>query len=71
VSSITEIEAAIERLPRQQVEELTRWLLQRQTGGVTRAGSGNLDQLAGSWVEDPAFDSAIQAFEQVDEALWR
>ena len=31
----------------------------------------DLDALAGSWVEDKAFDQAIDAFEQVDEELWK
>ena len=41
-----------------------------------RAGTGGggfdpLESLAGSWQEDPAFDAAVLAFEQVDEAMWR
>ncbi len=31
----------------------------------------DLDDLAGTWVNDPAFDQAIKAQEQVDEELWR
>ena len=31
----------------------------------------DLDSLAGSWVEDKAFDQAVGAFEQVDEDLWK
>ncbi len=31
----------------------------------------DLDSLAGSWVEDKAFDQAMSAFEQVDEDLWK
>ena len=30
-----------------------------------------LSELIGSWQEDAAFDAAVQAFEQVDEAAWR
>ncbi len=30
----------------------------------------DLDALAGSWVEDEAFDQAMDAFEQVDQELW-
>ncbi|MEQ1862541.1 MAG: hypothetical protein ABMA13_21690 [Chthoniobacteraceae bacterium] len=30
-----------------------------------------LDALIGSWREDPGFDAAIRAFEQVDEAMWK
>lgn len=31
----------------------------------------DLDSLAGSWVDDKAFDRAMEAFEQVDEGLWK
>lgn len=30
----------------------------------------DLDFMAGSWVEDPAFDEAIRAQDQVDPKLW-
>jgi hypothetical protein len=70
---MAEIEAAIERLPAAQVEALAVWLAgQRAKRAAPGAGgSDNLESLAGSWVEDPAFDSAVLAFEQVDEAMWR
>ncbi len=31
----------------------------------------DLDALAGTWVEDPAFDEAMKLFDQVDEELWK
>lgn len=31
----------------------------------------DLDHLAGTWQEDPAFDEAIRAQNQVDGSLWR
>lgn len=31
----------------------------------------DLDALAGSWVSDPAFDRAMEVFEQIDPAMWR
>jgi len=31
----------------------------------------DLDDLAGTWVDDPEFDAAIEAFEVVDEDLWK
>ena len=70
---MAEIEAAIERLPAAQVEALAVWLEgQRAKRAVPRAsGFDDLESLAGSWVDDPAFDSAVLAFEQVDEAMWR
>ena len=45
-----------------------------------RVGSGagadhvqrhDLDHLAGTWVPDPAFDKALEAFEAIDEGLWK
>jgi hypothetical protein len=73
VSTIAEIEAAIERLPAAQVEALAVWLA-AQRARRAAAGSADivaLESLAGSWQEDPAFDTAVLAFEQVDEAMWR
>lgn len=31
----------------------------------------DLDDLAGTWVSDPAFDEAMNAQDQVDEELWQ
>jgi len=31
----------------------------------------DLDSLAGSWVEDPEFEEAIRAQDQVDPGLWK
>lgn len=69
VSTLSEIETAIETLPPSQVEQLAAWLQQRRSGGA--AGADDLEALAGSWEEDPAFEAAVKAFEQVDEAVWR
>jgi plasmid stability protein len=30
-----------------------------------------LDDLAGTWEEDPEFDAAIEAQDRIDPALWR
>ena len=73
VSTLAEIEAAIGRLPAAQVDALALWLAAQR---ARRAGPGtsapdDLESLAGSWQEDPVFDSAVLAFEQVDEAMWR
>ena len=70
---MAEIEAAIERLPAAQVEALAVWLEGQRTKRAVpgASGSDDLESLAGSWVDDPAFDSAVLAFEQVDEAMWR
>ena len=31
----------------------------------------DLDHLAGSWQEDPAFDRAVAEFEKIDEEMWK
>jgi hypothetical protein len=31
----------------------------------------DLDALAGTWVEDPAFDAAIAAQDQIEPGLWK
>ena len=31
----------------------------------------DLDELAGSWQEDPGFDRAMKVFERIDEELWQ
>lgn len=36
--------------------------------GMRRA---NFSDLVGTWTEDPAFDSAVAAFREVDEEMWR
>ncbi len=73
MSTMAEIEAAIERLPAAQVEALAVWLATQRArrAGTGGGGSDPLESLAGSWQEDPAFDAAVLAFEQVDEAMWR
>lgn len=74
MSTMAEIEAAIERLPAAQVEALAAWLEARRataSGGGAGGGADALESLAGSWQENPAFDAAVLAFEQVDEAMWR
>jgi hypothetical protein len=73
MSTLAEIEAAIERLPAAQLDQLAAWLAAQRAHhmGQTANGSDDLAALAGTWQEDAAFDSAVLAFEQVDEAMWR
>ena len=73
VSTVTEIEHAIERLPDAEVARLAAWLAAYRN---RRTSDGNgthhdLDTLIGSWREDPAFDAAIRAFDQVDTEVWK
>ncbi len=39
--------------------------------GADALDCDDLDDLAGTWVEDEAFDEAVAAFETVDEDLWK
>ena len=73
VSTITEIEAAIERLPAPQVAQLAAWLEEfcRREQGLASEDYSELDALIGTWREDEAFDAAMRVFEQVDEASWK
>ena len=54
------------------LNEMALWALERGLGlseQVVR--HHDLDDLAGTWVDDPAFDQAIEAMDQVDPELWR
>lgn len=31
----------------------------------------DLDDLIGTWVEDPAFDDALQSMQSIDQDLWK
>lgn len=41
--------------------------------GIGRVATvhSDLDELVGTWVEDKAFDEALAAQDQIDEAAWR
>ena len=73
VSTVSEIEHAIERLPDTEVVRLAAWLAEhrRSRQPSTTAEHHDLDSLIGTWREDPAFDAAIRAFEQVDAEVWK
>jgi len=73
MSTLHEIEKAIEMLPERQVSELAGWLDRlRQSRAVPHAAEyHDLDGLIGSWREDTAFDAAVRTFAQVDEAVWK
>ncbi len=73
VSTVAEIEHAIERLPDTEVVRLAAWLAEhRRRRQPAPAGEHHdLDSLIGTWREDPGFDAAIRAFEQVDAEVWK
>ena len=71
MSTIAEIESAIARLPQSEVARLAVWLdeFRHHSPPPGPGAHHDLDPLIGTWQEDSAFDSAIRAFEQVDEAV--
>ena len=73
MSTLVEIEKAIETLPEPQVSELAGWLdrFRKRRAASPTGEHRDLDALIGSWREDREFDAAIRAFAQVDEAMWK
>ena len=73
MSTIAEIESAIESLPSPEVARLAAWLEEfRRHRAVPGIGEHHeLDGLIGTWQEDAAFETAQRAFEQVDGAMWK
>ena len=49
------------------LDALTRGL----GAGAEPAEYSDMDDLAGTWAEDEAFDQAVAAFRSIDETLWR
>jgi hypothetical protein len=58
---------------RKSLNAVLRDALIREAGAAEPSGRvyGDLDTLAGTWVDDPGFEAAIQAQDQVDASLWR
>ena len=77
--TIRKIPEQVDRLVRQQAKKthtsLNAVLLTILKRGVGAADEPveyhDLDDLAGSWVADPDFDAAMEAFESIDEELWK
>lgn len=70
------VDEALRRRAREEqksLNEVLRDALIKAAGPVeaTTTVYHDLDDLAGRWVDDPGFDEAIQAQDQVDESLWR
>jgi plasmid stability protein len=58
---------------RKSLNEVLRDALMRDVEGAGPSARvyTDLDALAGTWVDVPDFDEAIQAQDRVDESLWR
>ena len=53
------------------LNELALWALARGLGlSEQEVRHHDLDDLSGTWVDDPAFDQAIEAMDRVDPELW-
>lgn len=77
--TIRQVPERIDRLVRRQAQQSNKSLnavlltiLERGVGVADEPVEyHDLDELAGSWVADPEFDAAMEAFESIDEALWK
>ena len=69
------VDEALRRKARQEGMSLNRTAIAALAQGLgvadERRVHHDLDDLAGTWVEDPAFDKAIESMDQVDPELWK
>ncbi len=66
---------AIRRKARQEGSSLNQAALDAMARGLGLAEDQpvyhDLDDLAGTWVDDPAFDEAVREMDSVDPDLWK
>ena len=69
------IDEALRRLAKQQSKSLNTVALEMLARGLELDAKPveytDLDDLIGSWQEDPEFDRAVQDFEKVDDEAWQ
>jgi hypothetical protein len=69
-----DIDAALRRRAKQEGKSLNSVALDALARGLELASKpveySDLDDLIGSWQEDPGFDRAIADFDRVDEGKW-
>jgi len=69
------LDGALREAARRQGKSLNEVALEALTRGAglsdLRRRRRDLSEVAGSWKEDPAFDSALAAQDQVDAEMWR
>ncbi len=69
------LDAALRLAARRQGKSLNEITLDVLSQGLGMAGEPiryhDLDALAGSWIDDPDFDKAIEAQDQIDSAVWK
>ena len=75
VRSVAHADKALRRAQngRKSLNEVLRDALIREAEGadVPERIHTDLDALAGSWLDVPGFDDAIEAQHRIEEALWR
>jgi len=68
------VDEALRRKARQQGVSLNQVAVEAITRGLglseERVLHRDLDDLAGTWVEDPAFDEAVSEMDAVDPGFW-
>ena len=69
------LDAALRRKARDQGKSLNEVAIEALAQGAglgeTQCRYRDLSDIAGTWQEDPAFESAIAAQDTIDEDLWR
>ncbi|MCL4179915.1 MAG: hypothetical protein KJ072_19485 [Verrucomicrobia bacterium] len=69
------VDECLRRKAREEGKSLNQTAVEVLIAGLALSGDGvvhrDLDFLVGTWIEDPAFDAAMQAQDQVDPLLWR
>jgi hypothetical protein len=70
-----EVDAALRRRSKQEGKSLNQVALEALSRGLGIATAPSkfhdLDFVIGTWVEDPAFDKAIEEQRQIDPEMWK
>jgi plasmid stability protein len=69
------LDEALRRTAREQGKSLNDVAIEALARGAGLSGDGgrqrDLNDVAGTWRKDPAFDSALAAQDTIDEEMWR
>jgi plasmid stability protein len=69
------LDEALRRAAREQGKSLNEMAIEAlaRGAGVTgeRSRQRDLNDIAGTWRKDPAFDSALEAQDNIDEEMWK
>jgi len=70
-----QIDEALRRRAREERRSLNTVAIEMLERGLGLTGTPvrhhDLDDLAGTWIDDPEFDKAIQDMDQIDQELWQ